>query len=201
MPVRLTSRFDEAMLYAHHWHARQTRKGTGIPYISHVLAVAAIALEHGANEDEAIAALLHDSIEDGPRNTGEPRAQVEQQLVQRFGPRVLEIVLDCTDTQADTSKGDAKESWQERKAAYLEHLETVDDSVLLVSNADKLHNAQSILRDWRQMGDAVWERFAGQKQGSLWYYQSLAEILGRRRPSPLAAELQQVVSRLLDPRD
>ncbi len=197
----LGSRFQQALVYAHQLHHTQVRKGTEIPYLSHLLAVAAIALEYGADEEEAIAALLHDSLEDGPRNTGIPRSQIEQQLLEQFGPRVLHMVLGCTDTGNDSSQGNSKESWVERKKAYLEHLQQLDPchpltkSVLLVSNADKLHNARSILRDWQQLGDAVWERFSGGKQGSLWYYRRLAEIF-MQRPSPLARELQQVVQAL-----
>jgi len=199
--VLLGSRFQQALVYAHQLHHTQVRKGTGIPYLSHLLAVAAIALEHGADEEEAIAALLHDSLEDGPRNTGIPRPQIEQQLLEQFGARVVQIILGCTDTGNDSSQGDSKESWGERKRAYLKHLQQLDPShpltksVLLVSNADKLHNARSILRDWQQLGDALWERFSGGKQGSLWYYRRLAEIFGRW-PSPLARELQQVVQAL-----
>ena len=196
MSTQLTQRFVQAMHYAHRWHASQTRKGTGIPYLSHLLAVAAIALEHGADEDEAIAALLHDSLEDGPHNTGEPRAQIEQQIREHFGERVLQIILGCTDTRSDGSLGMAKESWAERKTAYLEHLETADASVLLVAAADKLHNMQCILRDFRQVGDELWQRFSAGKEGSLWYYRSLAEILGRRLPSRLSAELQELVAEL-----
>ncbi|MFS8886051.1 HD domain-containing protein [Synechococcus sp. H70.2] len=196
MSTLLTPRFAEAMRYAYRWHAAQTRKGTGIPYLSHLLAVASIALEYGADEDEAIAALLHDSLEDGPRYSGEPRAQIEQQLRERFGERVLQIILGCTDTESDSSRGQPKENWKERKTAYLKHLETADASVLLVAAADKLHNARCLLRDFRQLGDQLWERFSGGKEGSLWYYRSLAEILGRRLPSGLAAELQEVVAEL-----
>ncbi|MEN9223447.1 MAG: HD domain-containing protein, partial [Thermostichus sp. BF3_bins_97] len=137
------------------------------------------------------------------------RPQIEQELLEHFGPKVLHIVLGCTDTQNDSgakdSPGSPKESWAERKTAYLKHLEQLDPtdplsaSVLLVSNADKLHNARSILRDWQQVGEAVWERFKGGKEGSLWYYQRLAEIFGRR-PSPLSEELQRVVRTLEDPR-
>ncbi|MFS8855556.1 HD domain-containing protein [Synechococcus sp. H55.7] len=196
MSTQLTPRFAEAMRYAHRWHAAQTRKGTGIPYLSHLLAVASIALEHGADEDEAIAALLHDSLEDGPRYSGEPRAQIERELREHFGERVLQIILGCTDTDSDSSLGEPKENWKERKVAYLKHLESADASVLLVAAADKLHNVRCILRDFRQLGDQLWERFSGGKEGSLWYYRSLAEILGRRLPSRLAAELQELVAEL-----
>ncbi len=196
MSTQLTQRFVQAMHYAHRWHASQTRKGTGIPYLSHLLAVAAIALEHGADEDEAIAALLHDSLEDGPHNTGEPRAQIEQQIREHFGERVLQIILGCTDTRSDGSRGEPKENWKERKTAYLKHLETADASVLLVAAADKLHNMQCILRDFRQLGDELWQRFSAGKEGSLWYYRSLAEILRRRLPGNLSAELQELVAEL-----
>ncbi|MFT0799732.1 HD domain-containing protein [Synechococcus sp. R5-12] len=196
MSTQLTQRFVQAMHYAHRWHASQTRKGTGIPYLSHLLAVAAIALEHGADEDEAIAALLHDSLEDGPHNTGEPRAQIEQQIREHFGERVLQIILGCTDTESDGSRGEPKENWKERKTAYLKHLETANASVLLVAASDKLHNARCILRDFRQLGDKLWQRFSAGKEGSLWYYRSLAEILGRRLPGNLSAELQELVAEL-----
>jgi (p)ppGpp synthase/HD superfamily hydrolase len=196
MSTQLTQRFVQAMHYAHRWHASQTRKGTGIPYLSHLLAVAAIALEHGADEDEAIAALLHDSLEDGPHNTGEPRAQIEQQIREHFGERVLQIILGCTDTESDGSRGEPKENWKERKTAYLKHLETANASVLLVAASDKLHNARCILRDFRQLGDELWQRFSAGKEGSLWYYRSLAEILRRRLPSNLSAELQELVAEL-----
>jgi (p)ppGpp synthase/HD superfamily hydrolase len=196
MSTQLTQRFVQAMHYAHRWHASQTRKGTGIPYLSHLLAVAAIALEHGADEDEAIAALLHDSLEDGPHNTGEPRAQIEQQIREHFGERVLQIILGCTDTESDGSRGEPKENWKERKTAYLKHLETANASVLLVAASDKLHNARCILRDFRQLGDKLWQRFSAGKEGSLWYYRSLAEILGRRLPGRLSVELQELVVEL-----
>ncbi|MCJ2542419.1 HD domain-containing protein [Thermostichus vulcanus] len=227
-PPRCGPRFARALTYAHQLHHTQVRKGSGIPYLSHLLAVAATALEHGADEDEAIAALLHDSLEDGPRNTGIPRSQIEQQLSDQFGDKVLQIVLGCTDTNSDSSakepqeqcspdgeaetQGDPRttsrlreqESWWVRKEAYLQHLEQLvredahplASSILLVANADKLHNARSILRDWQQLGDAVWERFSAGKQGSLWYYRRLAEIF-MQRPSPLARELQQTVQTLL----
>jgi len=196
MSTQLTQRFVQAMHYAHRWHASQTRKGTGIPYLSHLLAVAAIALEHGADEDEAIAALLHDSLEDGPHNTGEPRAQIEQQIREHFGERVLQIILGCTDTESDGSRGEPKENWKERKTAYLKHLETANASVLLVAASDKLHNARCILRDFRQLGDELWQRFSAGKEGSLWYYRALAEILRRRLPGNLSAELQELVAEL-----
>jgi len=188
----LSSRFSQALVYAHELHQNQVRKGTSIPYISHLMAVSAIALEHGANEDQAIAALLHDSLEDAPQYSGRSRRMIEQEIATQFGTPVLKIVLSCTDTNSEGHK----EDWWERKKAYLQHLEAMDDAVLLVSNADKLHNAQCIWRDYQNLGETLWSRFTAGKVGTLWYYQNLAELFNRRRPSPLASDLQKVVNEL-----
>ncbi|MEN9217177.1 MAG: HD domain-containing protein, partial [Gloeomargarita sp. HHBFW_bins_162] len=142
---------------------------------------------------QAIAALLHDSVEDGPRTSGRSRAQIESEIAVQFGENVLRIVLGCTDTWGEGEKPD----WWLRKTTYIQHLEDADDDILLVSNADKLHNAQCLWRDYQQMGDALWERFTGGKSGTLWYYQSLAEVFNRRRPSPLASELKTVVDLMI----
>ena len=190
----LSSRFSQALVYAHELHQNQVRKGTSIPYISHLMAVSAIALEHGANEDQAIAALLHDSLEDAPQYSGRSRRIIEQEIATQFGTQVLKIVLSCTDTNSEGEK----EDWWERKKAYLQHLEAMDDAVLLVSNADKLHNAQSIWRDYQNLGETLWSRFTAGKAGTLWYYQNLAELFNRRRPSQLASDLQKVVNQLTD---
>jgi len=190
----LSSRFSKALVYAHELHQNQVRKGTSIPYISHLMAVSAIALEHGANEDQAIAALLHDSLEDAPQYSGRSRRIIEQEIATQFGTQVLKIVLSCTDTNSEGEK----EDWWERKKAYLQHLEAMDDAVLLVSNADKLHNAQSIWRDYQNLGETLWSRFTAGKAGTLWYYQNLAELFNRRRPSQLASDLQKVVNQLTD---
>lgn len=188
----LSERFARALTYAHQLHQKQVRKGTTIPYLSHLLAVSALVLENGGDEDQAIAALLHDSLEDGPRYSTYTRAQIAADIAAQFGERVLRIVEGCTDRQdADTR------DWWTRKQAYLHHLEQVDGDVLLVSNADKLHNAQTIWRDYQQVGEAVWQRFSTGKQGTLWYYQRLADLFQRRHPSPLAQELQAVVQALV----
>jgi (p)ppGpp synthase/HD superfamily hydrolase len=190
----LSSRFSQALVYAHELHQNQVRKGTSIPYISHLMAVSAIALEHGANEDQAIAALLHDSLEDAPQYSGRSRCIIEQEIANQFGTQVLEIVRNCTDTNSEGEK----EDWWGRKKAYLQHLEAMDDAVLLVSNADKLHNAQCIWRDYQNLGETLWSRFTAGKMGTLWYYQNLAELFNRRRPSQLATDLQKVVNQLTD---
>jgi GTP pyrophosphokinase len=183
--MKLTSRFREALVYAAALHADQMRKASDVPYVAHLLGVASIALEHGADEDEAIAALLHDAVED---QGGQATAEV---IRNRFGERVAEIVLGCTD--ADTIP---KPPWRARKAAYIAHIEHASPSVWLVATSDKVYNARSILADFRRLGDAVWSRFTGGKEGTLWYYRTLAEKLHDKAPPALAAELVRVVSEL-----
>ncbi len=183
--MTLTARFREALLYAATLHAAQVRKGSQSPYLAHLLGTAAIVLEHGADEDEAIAALLHDAVEDqGGAATG-------QQIRRRFGSRVAEIVDGCTD--ADTRP---KPPWRERKETYLANLLTADASVHLVSAADKLYNAHSIVADYRLLGESLWERFTGRKSGTLWYYREVATVLGRVWPGPLVDELARTVEEL-----
>lgn len=178
----LSQRFEDALIYAAKLHTRQVRKGSGVPYIAHLLGVASIVLEYGGDEDEAIAALLHDSIEDQGGDT------VRQEIRRRFGERVAEIVDGCTDTDVQP-----KPPWRERKEAYINHIRDAAPSVRLVSVADKLHNAQTILKDYRSVGDAIWERFKGGKEGTLWYYRSLVTEFRATGPSPLVDELDRVV--------
>lgn len=182
----LTEKFDEALVFAARLHARQWRKGTRVPYISHLLAVAALALEYGADEDEAIAALLHDAVED---QGGAPT----RELIQRkFGARVASIVDACSDT--DTVP---KPPWRERKELYLQHLRReTRPSVFLVSASDKLHNARSLVAEYRAHGEQVWERFRGGREGSLWYYRALVETFRERWPSALTEELARTVEEL-----
>ena len=183
--MTLSTRFEEALTFATRLHAGQSRKGTAIPYIAHLLAVASLVLEHDANEDEAIAALLHDAVEDqGGRVTLE-------EIRHRFGDRVAEIVEGCTDAWTTP-----KPPWRERKEAFLAHLPGATTSVRLVSAADKLHNARTILSDYRALGESLWSRFHGGKEGTLWYYRSLAEVFRATGPAPLAEELDRVVSEI-----
>lgn len=156
----LTDRFDRALLYATHVHGGQVRKGTSTPYVAHLLAVAATVLEYGGDEDLAIAALLHDSVED---QGGKARLE---DVRNRFGERVARIVEACSDSLADTAKGERKAHWRERKEAYLAHLRNADDDILRVSLADKVHNARAILRDLRkpEVGEKVWARFSQPKE-------------------------------------
>jgi (p)ppGpp synthase/HD superfamily hydrolase len=185
----LTHRFDRALLYATHVHGGQVRKGTSTPYVAHLLAVAATVLEYGGDEDLAIAALLHDSVED---QGGAARLQ---DVCNRFGERVARIVEACSDSLADTAKGERKAHWQQRKEAYLAHLRKADEDTLRVSLADKVHNARAILRDLRQpdIGEMIWARFSQPKEQTLWYYCSLADTFCERMPGQLSNELREIV--------
>ncbi len=181
----LSPRFEEALVFATRLHAAQTRKGSGIPYSAHLLAVTALVLEYGGDEDTAIAALLHDAIED------QGGAVAREQIRARFGDQVTAIVDGCTD--ADTQP---KPPWQARKEAYLAHLPHASAQVRLVSAADKLHNARAILTDYRQVGDVVWTRFRGGKAGTLWYYRALVTAYWQAGSTPLIEELDRAVSEL-----
>lgn len=185
--TNLTKRFEEAVTYAVRVHAGQTRKSTAIPYLSHLLAVAGCALEHGATEDEAIAALLHDAPEDqgGRTRLDDIRA--------RFGDTVADIVAGCSDT-FDTPKP----PWRVRKEAYLQHLARTSAPVRLVSAADKWHNLTAIARDLRTHGDTslVWSRFTAGREGTLWYYQNLARIFRENGPASLSREIDAVLQQL-----
>jgi GTP pyrophosphokinase len=178
----LTDRFDEALVFAEQLHRAQKRKGTPVPYVAHLLAVASLVLEAGATEDEAIAALLHDAIEDQGGDVA------RQEIRRRFGDAVTAIVDGCTDAEVIP-----KPPWRARKEAYIAHVRTAPPSVRLVSSADKLHNARSILADLRAHGDALWSRFSGGKDGSLWYYRALVDAYREAGGSPLVDELDRVV--------
>lgn len=158
----LSSRFNEAFRYASELHATQTRKKTGRPYIGHLIGVASIVLQYGGDEEQAIAALLHDAAEDAG---GRP---ILEEIRRRFGDRVAHIVDGCTDTFEDP-----KPEWRPRKEQYIAHVRTADADTRLVSAADKLHNVREVIMDVRQHGDTVWARFSGKRDGSLWYYRAL----------------------------
>ncbi len=181
----LGPRFEDALVYACQVHDGHVRKGSGVPYVGHLLAVTGLVIDYGADEDEAIAALLHDAVED---RGGQPRLA---EIRERYGDRVAEIVLGCSDT--DTVP---KPPWRERKEAYLAHLPTATRSVLLVSSADKLHNALAFLRDFHQLGDEAFVRFRGGKDGTLWYYRAVVEAYRRSAGTPLLEDLDRVVTAL-----
>ncbi len=185
----LTERFEEALALTTRLHRHQRRKGSGIAYVSHLLAVASIALELGADEDQAIAALLHDAVEDqgGQPTLGEIRT--------RFGQRVADMVEANTDGEPDPESGE-KAPWRERKIAYLEGMAHKSADALLVSLADKIHNAQSINEDLRAVGEAVWARFKGGREGSLWYYRELAKAFEQYYPHDGVQRLSMLVRQM-----
>ena len=184
--MKLSEKFEEALIYAMRAHANQTRKKTGIPFVAHILGVTAIALEYGANENEAIGALLHDTVEDCG---GEQRLR---DIRTKFGDNVAKIVDGCTDTYETP-----KPPWMERKRAYIEHLKTSDGSTRLVSASDKLHNTRALLAELRRHGLGVFERFGGKKDGTLWYYRMLVTSFRQHGDHlDLIDELERVVSEL-----
>ena len=184
--------FERALAFATRLHAKQVRKETDIPYISHLIGVAGLVLENDGDRDQAIAALLHDSIEDcGVYYPGGVDA-LKERICEDFGDKVLAIVEGCTDAETIP-----KPPWRERKERYIAHLEDAPPEVLLVSCADKLHNARAVVADQRVMGNALFERFTGKRDGTLWYYESLAEVFGRRGPDHLAAELNRQVETMI----
>ena len=182
---KLGSRFNEAFLFAAEKHGTQTRKKTDVPYISHLMSVASLVLEAGGGEDEGVAALLHDVVEDCG---GHP---VLEEIRQRFGDRVATIVEGCTDAYTIP-----KPPWKQRKLDYLEVLRRADEDIRLVSAADKLHNVRSILADYRREGDSVWERFSGRRDGTLWYYRAVLDVLRQGKANRLVDELERVVTEL-----
>lgn len=181
----LSDRFSDALTYAVSLHARQRRKGSGVPYIAHLLAVAGIVLDHGGDEAAAIAALLHDAVED------QGGAPTRAEIARRFGEPIALIVDGCTDAEVIP-----KPPWRARKEQYIAHLGRASAAVLLVSAADKLHNARSILADYRQLGEALWSRFTGGRAGTLWYYRALITAYRAHGSSPLVDELDRVVSEI-----
>jgi (p)ppGpp synthase/HD superfamily hydrolase len=185
MIMQLSDRFLQALDYAFYLHKEQTRKGSQTPYMAHLLAVTALVIEDGGSEDEAIAALLHDAPED------QGGKQVLEQIQQRFGDRVAEIVDGCTDTYENP-----KPPWRLRKDRYLHHLREAPTDIRRVSLADKVHNASTILRDLRHSGESVWDRFNGGKQGTLWYYRSLLEIFQENGSEGMVFELDRVISEI-----
>ena len=183
--MALSPRFSDALTYAATLHAEQRRKLSGAPYIAHLLAVTAIALEHGADENEALAALLHDAVED------QGGAATRADILRRFGPEVTAIVDGCTDADATP-----KPPWRERKEAYIARLQHVSPSVRLVSAADKLHNARSILGAYRTHGETLWQHFRGGRAGTLWYYRAVVDALKPSGVTPLVEELDRTVEEL-----
>ncbi|MGH7557492.1 MAG: HD domain-containing protein [Gemmatimonadota bacterium] len=197
MTSPLGPRFLEAVGLAARCHADHKRKETDIPYLGHLLAVCGLVLQAGGDEDDAVAALLHDVLED------RPECVTPKEIEERFGARVLEIVSACSDGLPDESSGKAParnaENWRERKEHYIAHLAKAEPSVLRVSCADKVDNARAIVADLRRHGDALWKRFNATRDDQLWYYRSLVEAFRARRGDLgddavwLVDELEQLV--------
>jgi (p)ppGpp synthase/HD superfamily hydrolase len=188
--IDLTERFIEAFQYAAEIHTGQKRKGSKVPYLVHLMSVSAMVIEDGGDEDEAIAALLHDSLEDHPDRTS------PEEIRRRFGDKVLQLVIACTDTPADY-RGGPKPDWRMRKESYLAHLRDGMRSDMRIALADKLHNARSMLEDYRRQGESLWSRFNVGKAEQLWYYRSLVEAFEHNSAhGPLFDEFKRVVTEL-----
>lgn len=183
--IKLGPRFLRAFLFAAEKHTGQVRKASTTPYIAHLMGVSSLALEFGGDEDMAIAALLHDVVEDCG---GAPMLKA---VKRRFGSRVAKIVDGCTDSDRDP-----KPPWRERKETYIRHLKGADADTKLVSAADKLHNVRSILSDYREVGESIWARFNGGREGTLWYYRALLKEFQRGKPNRLIREFELAVREL-----
>ncbi|AIE72769.1 MULTISPECIES: HD domain-containing protein [unclassified Synechocystis] len=181
-PISLTSRFGDALVLANQLHAHQFRKGSPVPYISHLLGVTALVLEMGGNEDEAIAALLHDAVED--QGGMETLAIIES----KFGQTVAALVMACSDSTTMP-----KPPWEQRKQKHLQKMRQVCLSVLKISLADTLHNARTIEIDLRRHGEEIWQKFNRGKSGIVWYYQSLWDIYQDRNPNAWSNELIEII--------
>jgi (p)ppGpp synthase/HD superfamily hydrolase len=183
-------RFLDALDFAVRVHGKDRRKGTQIPYVAHLLSVCALVISDGGTEEDAVAALLHDTLEDHPEDVS------RRDLSERFGDRVLAIVEACTDTPSSYAGG-PKPPWRERKLAYIEHLKRADSGELRVAFADKLDNVRSMLADYRQIGEALWHRFNAGKDDQLWFLRSL--VVANQvadRPGYLFIEFRSTVAEL-----
>ena len=185
MSFSFTDLFKEALCYAFELHQKQKRKVTYVPYIGHLLGVAGIVIDYGGNEDEAIAALLHDAIED------QGGSETKEEIRIRFGENIARIVEGCSDYDGDHSP-----PWRDRKEAYLKHIVHADYSIILVSASDKLHNGRANLKDYRIMGENLWKKFQGGKEGTLWYYRELVKAYRTTYDLSVIDELGRVVSKL-----
>ena len=184
MAPTLSTRFEEALIFAARLHATQIRKGTTIPYLAHLLAVASLVITHGGDEDEAIAGLLHDAVED---QGGRPTLE---QIRARFGERVATVVESCTDTDVVP-----KPPWRARKERYLAHLQSASSSVKLVAAADKLDNVRAIVADYRTHGAAIWTRFNAGPEDQRWFYRACVRAL-HNGPMSIVRELDAAVQQL-----
>ncbi len=187
MPV-VGKRFRDALVWAAELHEEQKRKGGNVPYVAHLIGVASIVLEHGGDEDQAIAALLHDALED------QAHRMTPGEICARFGQKVEAIVEACTDGDAEEQRDRDPARWRVRKQKYIDEIASKPAEALLVSMADKLYNARAILEDFREIGDKLWPRFTAGKEGNLWYYRALLTAFRARADNRLWHELDRTVS-------
>ncbi|MBI5535354.1 MAG: HD domain-containing protein [Deltaproteobacteria bacterium] len=178
-------RMEQALVTAHRIHSDQRRKGTGIPYLTHLMAVSALVGEYGGDQDQMIAALLHDSLEDRPERIS------REKLTELFGWRVAHIVVGCSDCVCKP-----KPPWEPRKRAYLERVRHDDPSVKLVVTADKVHNTRALVRDYRSVGEPMWLRFNADKHQQCWYLRSCVGALSQGWSHPILDAFEAVVSEL-----
>jgi (p)ppGpp synthase/HD superfamily hydrolase len=189
----LSERFDDALRFAARHHRQQLRKGSRVPYMTHMMSVSALVLEHGGSEDQAIAALLHDAVEDAPAGQG---GAVLAEIRERFGDAVAEMVAACSDGLNDS--GERKGTWQERKQAYVDGLPHKALDALLVTAADKTHNGLCIAADVRRYGRDFWSTFNASPDELVWYYTSVRNVVVQRLPgSAIAAALDRAVAELI----
>jgi (p)ppGpp synthase/HD superfamily hydrolase len=189
----LSERFDEALVFAARHHREQVRKGSRVPYMSHLMSVSALVMEHGGTEDQVIAALLHDAVEDAPAGQG---GAVLAEIRKRFGDAVADIVLACSDGLNDS--GERKGTWRERKQAYVDGLPAKSLDALLVTAADKTHNGLCIAADVRRYGAEFWETFNASPDKLAWYYTSVRNVVATRLPgSSIVVALQRAVDELV----
>jgi (p)ppGpp synthase/HD superfamily hydrolase len=193
--VMFSERFDEALVFAHRLHRKQARKTSGAPYVAHLLGVAALVIEDGGSEDEAIGALLHDSLEDQARHYPGGRGQLAEDIGQRFGGEVLRLVEALT--ERGSAPGEKRQRWRAHKQAYVEQIVVEDGAVRRISTADSIYNVRSLTRDYERMGDELWTRFLTRsRDDQLWAYDSLARALLARGGGVLGEELNRAVAEL-----
>lgn len=181
--IMLGPKFEQALMFANRVHARQQRKESGAPYLAHVLGVTSLVLEDGGSEAEAIAALLHDTAEDGGGET------ILVQIDEQFGPEIAEIVRQCSDTLTTP-----KPPWRGRKEAHLAKLATARPETLRVVLADKVYNARNLLRSLEEYGPRVWSSFKGGRDGTLWYFRQMHALFSQARPGYLVDEFARVLA-------
>lgn len=191
MPMRLTNQFSQALQLAHRLHQDQNRKSGDVPYLSHLMGVSALVLRYGGTEEEAIAALLHDAVED---QGGQKTLKI---IEKQFGNIVAHIVDGCSDSDIIP-----KPPWKERKLNYINHLRTTDEGTMIVAASDKLYNAEDCIRTYAIIGEGLWDLFNPPREETKWYYQSLAEVFSSRkeefpRLAPLFDETIRIINQLV----